>query len=149
MASNRKNERIAEIIRQKDVIMKMLKERVKATGIILQDHELKYKAEKAWREVKRAGITLNSIAPVAAGMLEHQIADSQEDVRRKELNLDPMASSQRPLVDARDAREDQMLRNDLVGNLGLNPEVPLFIINPNGINPTVIRLGDVPPGTFN
>ena len=56
--------------------MKMLKERVKATGIILQDHELKYKAEKAWRDVKRAGIVLNPIAPVAAGMLEHQKADS-------------------------------------------------------------------------
>ena len=56
LASDRKNERIAEIIRQKDVIMKMLKERVRATGIILQDHELKYKAEKAWR----AGIVNNN-----------------------------------------------------------------------------------------
>ena len=107
--------------------MKMLKERVRAAGITLQDHELKYKAEKAWRDVKRAGIVLKSIAPVAAGMLEHQIADSKEDVRRKELNLDPMASSQRLLVDARDAREDQMLRNESVGNLGLNPEAPLII----------------------
>ena len=129
--------------------MKMLKERVTATGIILQDHELKYKAEKAWRDVKRTGLVLNSIDPVAAGMLEHQIADSKEDVRRKELNLDPMASSQRPMVDARDVREDQMLRSDSVGNMGLNPDAPLVIINPNGINPTVISLGDVPPGTFN
>ena len=96
LASDRKNERIAEIIRQMDVIMKMLKERVRANGITLQDHELKYKAEKAWRDVKRTGLDLNSIVPVAAGLLEHQIADSQEDVRRKELILDPMASSQRP-----------------------------------------------------
>ena len=54
----------------------MLKERVRATGIILQDHELKYKAEKAWRDVKRTGLDLNSIDPVASGVLEHQIADS-------------------------------------------------------------------------
>ena len=104
--------------------MKMLKERVRATGIILQDHELKYKAEKAWRDVKRTGLVLNSIDPVAAGLLEHQKADSQEDVRRKELIFDPMVSSQRPMVDARDVREDQMLRNESVGNLGLNPEAP-------------------------
>ena len=96
--------------------MKMLKERMKASNIILQDHELKYKAEKAWRDVKRAGIILNSTAPVVPGMLERQIADSQEDVRRRELILDPMTSSQRPLVDARDVREDQMLRNEEVGN---------------------------------
>ena len=56
--------------------MKMLKERMKASNSILQDHELKYKAEKAWRDVKRAGIILNFIAPVAPGMLEHQVADS-------------------------------------------------------------------------
>ena len=129
--------------------MKMLKERMRANGIILQDHELKYKAEKAWRDVKRTGLDLNSIVPVATGLLEHQIADSQEDVRRKELILDPMTSSQRPLVDARDVREDQMLRNEEVGNQGLNPEAPLVIINPRGNNPIVIRLGDVPPGTFN
>ena len=104
--------------------MEMLKERMRANGIILQDHKLKYKAEKAWRDVKRSGITLNSIVPVAAGLLEHQKADSQEDVRRKELILDPMASSQRPMVDARDVREDQMLRNESAGNLGLNPEAP-------------------------
>ena len=99
--------------------------------------------------MKRAGIVLKSIVPVVPGLLEHQIADSQEDVRRKELNLDPMASSQRPMVNARDVREDQMLRNDSVGNMGLNLEAPLVIINPKGINPTVIRLGDVPTGTFN
>ena len=68
MASNRKNERIAEIIEQKDAVMKMLKERVRAAGITLQDHELKYKAEKAWRDVKRAGINLNSIIPVVTGV---------------------------------------------------------------------------------
>ena len=129
--------------------MKMLKERMKANNIILQDHELKYKAEKAWRDVKRAGIVLNSIAPVGAGMLEHQIANSKEVVRREELNLDPMASSQRPMVNARDAREDQILRSEVVGNQGLNPEAPLCIINPRGANPIVIELRDVPPGTFN
>ena len=56
--------------------MKMLKERMKANNIILQDHELKYKAEKAWRDVKREGIILKSIVPVVPGMLEHQKADS-------------------------------------------------------------------------
>ena len=76
MAIDRKNERIAEIIRQKDAIMEMLKERVRANGITLQEHEFKYKAEKAWRDMKRAGLALNSIAPVGAGMLEHQIANS-------------------------------------------------------------------------
>ena len=53
----------------------MLKERVKAAGITLQDHELKYKAEKAWRDVKRAGIDLNSIVPIVSGVLEHQDVD--------------------------------------------------------------------------
>ena len=124
MASDRKNERIAEIIKQKDAILKMLIERVRANGITLQDHELKYKAEKAWRDVKRTGLVLNSIAPVMAGLLEHQIADSQEDVRMKELILDPMASSQRPMVDARDAREDQMLRNDSVEESGVKSGSP-------------------------
>ena len=47
MANIRKNEKIAEIIRQKEALMKMLKERMLANNIILQDHELKYKAEKA------------------------------------------------------------------------------------------------------
>ena len=74
MAIDRKNEKIAEIIRQKDVIMKMLKERMIASNIILQEHELKYKVEKAWREVKKAGINPSAIIPVP-GMLERQIAE--------------------------------------------------------------------------
>ena len=87
--------------------MKMLQERMRANNIILQNHELKYKTEKAWRDVKKAG--LNFIVPVVPGVIEHQIADLEEDVRREELIPDPWASSQRPLVNARDAREDQML----------------------------------------
>ena len=75
MAIDRKNEKIAEIIRQKDVIMKMLKERMIASNIILQEHELKYKVEKAWREVKKAGINPSAIVPVVPGMLERQIAE--------------------------------------------------------------------------
>ena len=75
MAIDRKNEKIAEIIRQKDVIMKMLKERMIASNIILQEHELKYKVEKAWREVKKAGINPSAIIPVIPGMLERQIAE--------------------------------------------------------------------------
>ena len=75
MAVDRKNEKIAEIIRQKDVIMKMLKERMIASNIILQEHELKYKVEKAWREVKKAGINPSAIIPVIPGMLERQIAE--------------------------------------------------------------------------
>ena len=74
----------------------MLKERVKAAGITLQDHELKYKAEKAWRDVKRAGINLNSIAPVVPGMLEHQDVNSKENTMRIDKNLDPKAGSQGP-----------------------------------------------------
>ena len=74
MAIDRKNEKIAEIIRQKDVIMKMLKERMVASNIILQEHELKYKVEKAWREVKKAGINPSAIIP-ETGMLERQIAE--------------------------------------------------------------------------
>ena len=74
MAIDRKNEKIAEIIRQKDVIMKMLKERMIASNIILQEHELKYKVEKAWREVKKAGINPSAIIP-GTGMLERQIAE--------------------------------------------------------------------------
>ena len=129
--------------------MKMLQERMKANNIILQDHELRYKTEKAWRDVKKAGIILNYIAPVVPGMLEHQKAQLKESVRREELNRDPSASSRRPMVGARDAQEDQILRNGLVGNMGLNPEAPVVIINPRGTNPTVIRLCDIPPGTFN
>ena len=75
MAVDRKNEKIAEIIRQKDVIMKMLRERMIASNIILQEHELKYKVEKAWREVKKAGINPRAITPVVPGMLERQIAE--------------------------------------------------------------------------
>ena len=75
MAIDRKNEKIAEIIRQKDVIMKMLRERMIASNIILQEHELKYKVEKAWREVKKAGINPSAIIPVESGMLERQIAE--------------------------------------------------------------------------
>ena len=129
--------------------MEMLKERVRANGITLQDHELKYKAEKVWRDMKREGLALKSIVPVVPGMLEHQIAQSEEGVRREEMNRDPNASSRRPMVGARDAQEDQILRNGLVRNMGLNPEAPIVIINPRGINPTVIRLGDIPSGTFN
>ena len=92
MANDRKNEKIAEIIRQKEALMKMLKERMKANNIILQDHELKYKAEKAWRDVKRAGIILNSIVPVVPGVLEHQEVD--KNTKRQGKNLDPKAGSQ-------------------------------------------------------
>ena len=74
--------------------MKMLQERMRANNIILQDHEIKYKTEKAWRDVKKAG--LNFIVPVVPGVLDHQIADSREDARREELIPDPRASSQRP-----------------------------------------------------
>ena len=74
MAIDRKNEKIAEIIRQKDVIMKMLRERMIASNVILQEHELKYKVEKAWREVKKAGINPSAIIP-GTGMVERQIAE--------------------------------------------------------------------------
>ena len=84
MARDRKNERIAEIIKQKDAVLKMLKERVKAVSITLQDHELKYKAEKAWRDVKRAGIILNSIVPVIPGVLEHQDVNPKRNAMRIE-----------------------------------------------------------------
>ena len=71
--------------------MKMLKERMKVAGVILQEHELKYKAEKAWRDVKRAGINLNSIIPVEPGVEEHLAV---ENTMRIDKNLGPKASSQ-------------------------------------------------------
>ena len=45
--------------------MKMLTERMTASNIIMQEHEIQFRAEKVWRDMKKARINLDFKAPEA------------------------------------------------------------------------------------